>query len=1279
MLRRIGRVLFKHIPLWTWRVFSYAVFGASLLVGGSILALRYWLLPNIGTYHAQIERALGDATGHRVLIGTLEGDWVGLRPHLALRDVRILNAAGEPAIALDRVENTLSWLSLLHWEPRFHAIRIHQPHLSVRRDAAGTVSIAGIAMNDSAPSGGLSDWILRQREIVVRDARIDWTDEKLAAPELNLTGVTLRLYNEGDQHRFGLRAEPPAAVAKPLDVRGDLNGRTVRDLARWEGTFFVQVDYVDLAAWRKWIPLPIELPQGYGAVRMWVDVAGEQVKQVTADLRLAEVRTRLAADLPELDLAALAGRISWRSWSQGFELSTRQLTLTTQGGTALQPVDFHLRRLHGDGTKPARGELSANALDLEPLATFADHLPLDGSLREELRRFDPRGSVYDLAVKWTGGWPVDTYQARARFEKLGIEAQGLIPGFKNAHGTLEASETKGTLTLADKRVVASLPRVFTEPLVFEQLAAQVTWTHGGGAYDVRLANVSFANGDVAGTLQGAYQSVPGGSGVIDLTGVLTRADARHLARYLPLVVGSNTREWLASAIRAGQSNDVRLRLKGDLAKFPFVDGRDGIFQVTARATGGVVEYAQGWPRIEGAAVDLAFTGARMEIRASQAGILGARLARVRAAIADMRPASPLLEISGEAEGPTSEFLRYIAESPVNAMTGRFTEGMQAQGRGRLALNLEIPLGDRPSSRVSGNYQFVGNQLLVDPGTPPLEQVNGRLEFSESSVRLVGITTAMFGGQATISGATQADGSVRISAQGRANIDALRKSTPDTPLIQHFTGAADWQGTLTLRNKLAEFVVESGMQGVGTDLPPPFAKAPGDTVPLRLERRLSGPQQDSIQLAWGSNVSAHFVRRAEGRGMVVERGAVGLGTPAPSPERPGLWVAGTLPTLDLDQWRAVFAAGARADTGSFPAVASLDLRFGSVDLFGRRFHDVGLKGREQSGRWVASLVSREANGEVSWRGQGRGQLVLRMKNLTIPAPLARAVPLAGPSTPEQPNDYPGLDAVVEDFRHKDRALGRLEVLAVPDGRGLRIERLRLASPDAVLAADGAWQWSTREPRTHMNIRLDVSDIGRYFARMGYPEGIRGGTARLEGPVSWAGAPQEIDIPTLSGTLMLEATKGQFLKLDPGIGKLLSILSLQALPRRIALDFKDVFSEGFTFDEIIGALKIQRGVASADTLRINGSSAKIAMSGDVDLTRETQKLKVRVIPSVGDSVSTVTTLLGGPVAGIGMFLAQRLLNDPFGQLAAHEYLVTGTWTDPQVSKFASPDATRAEPPR
>ena len=165
-----------------------------------------------------------------------------------------------------------------------------------------------------------------------------------------------------------------------------------------------------------------------------------------------------------------------------------------------------------------------------------------------------------------------------------------------------------------------------------------------------------------------------------------------------------------------------------------------------------------------------------------------------------------------------------------------------------------------------------------------------------------------------------------------------------------------------------------------------------------------------------------------------------------------------------------------------------------------------------------------------------------------------------------------------------------------------------------------------------------------------------------------------MPSLAGSISVEAARGQFAKLEPGIGKLLSILSLQALPRRVTLDFKDVFSDGFAFDTIAGAAKVQDGIAHTDSFRIIGSSASVVMSGDVDLARETQKLRVRVVPSVGDSVATLTALLGGPVVGIGVFLAQRLLNDPLGQLVAYDYSVTGTWVDPTVVKLG---IDRAEP--
>ena len=95
-----------------------------------------------------------------------------------------------------------------------------------------------------------------------------------------------------------------------------------------------------------------------------------------------------------------------------------------------------------------------------------------------------------------------------------------------------------------------------------------------------------------------------------------------------------------------------------------------------------------------------------------------------------------------------------------------------------------------------------------------------------------------------------------------------------------------------------------------------------------------------------------------------------------------------------------------------------------------------------------------------------------------------------------------------------------------------------------------------------------------------QGFLAPVARCEVELSWNGAPYDFDYPSLTGNIVLEAAKGQFVKLEPGIGKLLGILSLQSLPRRAALDFRDVFSDGYAFDEIVGAIKINRGIASME---------------------------------------------------------------------------------------------------
>jgi len=1258
--------------LTVYRLVTWSLLAAAFTLAALILGLRYWILPNMDQHRETIARMIERGVGQRIAIGRVAGNWGGLHPELVLENVTIFDGAGRPALRLARIYGELSWFSIAALEPRFRSVELSEPDLGVRRDAAGRLYVAGVELKEGE-GGGLGDWLLRQRSLSVRNAQITWHDEQRGAPPLELKAVDLVLRNRGERHRFAMRAHPPQMLAGPLEVRGELHGRSLSETVRWHGRLFVQVDGVDIRAWSTWLPASITLPKGIGAVRMWSSFREERLSEITADVRLAKVEIRLAPELPELELAALSGRVGWKNGTSGLEVSTTGLALVTGSGLTVQPTDFLLRLSGGDGSA-ARGELRANTLALGPLAALAEHLPLEAELRNDLIALAPRGRLFDVSLRWNGSWRAPSqYIVRGRFEGLGISGSGVLPGFAGLTGAVEGNEKSGVIRLDSSGVTLDLPKVFRGPLELEALAADIAWSHASPSWELRFAKVTFSNGHLAGTVSGMYRTVPDARGVIDVTGHLSRADARYVAHYVPLLIGQGTRDWLDRALVSGQSKDVSLRVKGDLTGFPFPEGKGGVFEVLAKVTGGVLDYAPGWPRIENIAGEVAFRGKRMEVNAREGTILGTKLVKVRAEIPDLVDHYEILNIAGEAEGPSAEFLGFIEKSPVLDMIDRFTEGMRLQGGGKLALKLVMPLRATEKSRVSGVYQFSGNRLVM-ADVPPIEQASGRLEFTEASVRVPNATATFLGGPIVVTSAPAGDASARLNVQGRTPVEGLRQAAGVHPWMRHLGGAADWRGTLTLRRKLADLVIESTLAGVASELPAPFNKAAAQEVPLRIERRFIGQTQgltERIEVSYGEIASARVVRRHGDGKDVISRGTVRFGGPAPEPERDGIWVSGTLNRLDADQWLAL----ATDSPGKVEArFAGIDVKLGELRLMNRAFHDVALAGSVQDGGWRANLAAREFEGTAHWEAQERGKLTARLKRLVIPAPLAEEKR----DEPARGRELPGLDIVAEHFQFKDKGLGRLELAATPVERDWRIDRLRISNPDGVLTVNGLVREMATRPRTRGTMRLEVGDIGKFLARLGYPEGVRRGTAQLEGTLAWPGAPHDFELSALSGNLKLDAAKGQFVKLEPGIGKFLGILSLQALPRRATLDFRDIFTEGFAFDQIAGDLAIERGIVTTDNFRIQGPAARVAMSGEVDLAKESQRLRVRIVPSLSDSVSIAGALIGGPVAGVATILAQKILKDPLDQIFAYEYSVTGTWTEPQVSKIdrPAPAATEAQ---
>lgn len=1270
--------MLKTSTRWLVRVVAYLLVVAWLVFAGVVMGLRYWVLPHIDDYRDDIALSISKSAAQKVTIGEIDAGWHGLRPYLVLRELTVHDRQGRPALVLGRVESTLSWLTLVVGDLRLHTLELSDPNLAIRRDAAGHFFVGGVAVAQTDEEPGFADWLLAQKRVIVRDATISWNDEQRGAPPLVLRNFNFRLENSGSHHRFGLRAVPPRGLAGPLDIRGDLRGRKVAELLDWRGALYLALDKTDLAGWSQWFDLPFDLKRGYGQVTVWFNAEKTGFADVTADVALSDIDARLSPELPRLELRAIGGRLGGRYLAPGFEFRARQVGFSVADGAVFPPADLFARYLPEHDGKPESGELRISDLNLGSLAALAVNLPFSPEQRTLLVDSQPQGVFSELDLKWQGDWQApQSYSAKGRFDKLGVrsfkvqEDGAAIPGFTHFSGTFDATQKGGTLNLKAQEASLDFPGLFALPLGLDSLAAQVSWQARGSGMDFRLARADFSNAHLAGHAYGSYRYLPGTPGEIDLTGQLHRADGRQVSRYLPLVVGADARDWVEHAVHGGGSRDVRLRLKGNLADFPFNDGKKGQFEVFAKITGGTLEYAPGWPKLENVVGDLIFRGARMDVNGHAANTWGMKIGKVHVAIPDLlAPGGEILEIDGNAAGPTADMLKFVEQSPVSGMIDQFTEGMRAAGNGNLQLKIKIPLRNSNDTQVAGSWQFANNRVTVIDELPTLEQVNGKIEFTDTSVKIAGLTFQALGGGVTLAGGSQKDGSVRLDLRGRATAAGIAKLL-DHPLTQQLSGAGDWQGQIAVRKKNADFTVESNLLGLASALPAPFAKPAGEALPFRLERKLSGANQDVWSIAYGKLLNAQFLRHAENGKSRIQRGVVNLGAAAAQPTQNGVWLYGDLPYLELDGWRALMRAqegGAGTGAGAAPGLAGINLKCEQLDVFGKRFNGVKVAAVAQGQNWKGSVQSPEMAGEIGWKPEGRGRIEARLKHLTITESQHEVVE-SGAAQPAE-EELPALDVTVESLQVKHNKLGRLELKAINENADWRIEHLKLGNSDASLLMEGVWQAWRHKPITRVNMRLEVKDVGKFLGRLGYPDTLRSGTAKLEGQLTWQGSPQDIDFPSLTGILRLEAHNGQFAKIEPGLGKLLGILSLQALPRRITLDFRDVFSEGFAFDEITGTLKTRRGVMSSDDFKIEGPSAKVTMKGETNLEAETQSLRVRVVPSIGSSVSLAGALLASPAIGVTALLVQKLLKDPLDQIAAYEYSILGTWDNPLVEKISAP---------
>ena len=1293
------------------RFLGTAILVVVVLFCALLLAIRFVVFPNIDTYRDQIAAILASELGQPVGIDAIETGWDGWNPKIAISGLAIrdpANPTGPPALLLPRVELAVAWTSLLVADLRLKELTIERAQLAIRRGADGSLHVAGIEIDptvhsDTSPA---TAWLLRQREIVVRDALVTWDDQLRQAPQLVLDRVTFRVEQSFGRLRFGLVGEPPAALASPLEFRGEISASSVNDWRQGQGRFYIQLDYADVALWREWIPLLQPVESGKGALRVWFDVDAGKPTAATADIELTDVRMRFAKELPQLDLAHVGGRVMWKADGGRHDFSAKNLTFRTTEGQELEPATLALGWNEDAAGAITGGALTFDRLEMAPLSALASHLPLQDHWRRNLATYALRGNVSSGKFSWQG--PPDApsrFSGSGAFAQFGFEASEALPGLSGVSGSFTFDETRGDLKLNSRDMRVAVPRVFAEPLLFDTATGKVNWSKGEQGLRLAFDDVRFATPHTSGSANGTWRSRTQGPGVLELKAQLGRAEAPHLYRYLPLTLDAHVRDWLRLGITRGTATEVKIALAGDLAQFPFADPKRGQFQVSFKVGGASLDYADGWPVMNDIVADVKFEGTGLRIEVSQGRILGAHAGPVTIEIPDLGVEHPVLSVAGEANGSTAEFLAFIAQSPVAGWTGHFSDGAEAAGNGKLAMQFSTPLGKQGGTKVAGTFDFDANALRL-PGIPPLTQVNGRLAFTEQSMQARDLSAEVLGGPSKIN-ITSGDGPLRIAASGTAQLAiAKRELALPLPLQHRVTGTADWQLDTVARGEFSTWTLTSSLQGTAIDLPAPIGKLATESVPLKVERReVAGrPNEDLLTVDFGTAHRA-LVHRVLGKEHAsVDRALLLLGNAVArggTPDRGGIWVRGNMRELDLDEWMALYFKESASPTGAGPGggraaapleVNGIELETGRMDIFGRMLNDLTVTALRSGGDdWRLRLAGREVEGTAVWRAPGPN-----MPNGRVMARLARFVP-PGPdqlhparsevaTDGRSKNTWPELDIVADSFVSRTHDLGRFELLAQPSGPDWNITRMALVNPAGRIDASGWWRIGRERQTTEMDVTVLTEDAGRFLDRFGYPVAVKNAPTRIGGKLDWAGAPNDFDYPTLSGTFKLTTGAGQFTKMDPGIGRLLGVLSLQALPRRMTLDFRDVFSEGFAFDGIVGDFRIQKGLMHTDNLALEGPAASVRIIGDIDLAAETQRLDVRVQPALSSSLSAGAAVLFlanpivGAAVGAGTFLAQKLLNNPIEQMFSYEYRVTGPWSDPQVERVGrlpqGPASTAAE---
>lgn len=1250
------------------------VVGLGLIGLAVIAALAQVLLPAMARHPQWVAAQLSARLHRPVSFDAMQGQWTPAGPRFALRNVRVGGATPEQApLRFPAVDVTLDFGGWLL--PSRHLLNLHVRglQLDVTRAADGAWSVRGLGGTDGPAStpGSLGRLSL---DLWLDDVRIDLADAA-SGHRLALRATQLRAWLGSGEIRLGARLRREGA-------EGVLTAAArLRDDGR-QGRAWLAGDGLDLEALLGDAPLGGYVPRaGHGQLATWLDWQDGRLSRVVLSADVTDVSLQTPAG-QRVDVASLRGVAQARRLGQGWRLAW--------GGADGSALVAALERGADDAPQLA---VAARRLQLAPLVPWLALAPgMPDGLAHWLGEGRPHGQIAEAQLQWRRGQGL--VRLDATLAGVGIDAVGRLPGIDRLDGTLRGDAAALALELPAQATVLRFPDVFRQPFALSRLAGTVAvWQDADGTH-LGTDPLEVTGAGFAGQARGeVLLPRDGGRPLLDLYAHVDHAEVTAAKLFLTRGMSPRTRDWLDRGLVGGTVEGGDALVRGSLADWPFVNNA-GRFEAQARIHDLTLDYGEGWPRAEQIDAVASFVDNGMLVQVSGGQSMGVAVERAVALIPDFGQAALDLNVSGKGRG--ADLLGFVSHSPIARHQADTLAKLALGGSAAFDFHLLLPFQPGATMQLNGSAQLDDANLRATDWGLALDGLTGPLQFDAQGLS-AGPLQGVFRGQPSIlqmrlAGATgDPDNTLSASLDGRFTLAELAQ---DQPAIAWLGPASEGRGTFRIgldilrdganapwRTRLS---VDSPLQDIALKLPAPLDKPAAATLPLHVELGLPTAAAD-LRIGLGDLLRARFrLPGAQGEPLA---GALALGRTMPDASAlpsSGLRVLGRGEQLDVSGW-IQHVVGGQGGAGA-PTLAGIDVSAAHALLFGNDFGDLRMQVKPGADGLAIDVDGASLAGhfDVPTAELARRGITARLKRLYWPRAEAPPPPADGPNappaapadtgpTPEQaartgvnPASLPPFHLLVDELRLGKARLGQARLESWPTARGMHIDQLRALSPRVQITAAGDWTGDAQASQTHLAIDFSAEDIGKMLDALGFDGLFNGGKTRAHLDGTWPGSPSAITLANLQGQLEVHVTDGRIPEADsPGVGRLLGLVSLTELPRRLTLDFGDVFGKGLAFDSIDGRFAFADSMATTDNLRIKGPAAEITVSGRTGLRTRVYDQQLLVVPHVGNSLPVVGAVVAGPVGAAAGLAVQGLLGKGLNKAASARYAITGSWDDPKIT--------------